>query len=112
METKTYSPHRVVNLINRASKSFSLLTERTVIGHSHIQPSPQELVYMYNVLGEMVNGLLDMEPKETIIEKQTDFIIGMYLVNGQCPRCKNNEIKLDHKFCKICGMPIVRDGEI
>jgi len=26
----------------------------------------------------------------------------------QCPRCKNSEIELDHKFCKICGLPLIK----
>lgn len=24
----------------------------------------------------------------------------------QCPRCANSEVKADHNFCKICGLPL------
>ncbi len=25
-----------------------------------------------------------------------------------CPRCKNEEISTDHRYCKICGLKLIR----
>ena len=108
---KNYNPVVIAELTKRVGNCLSIMTGAagTPNNISRLQPSPQELVFMYNALGEMVHGLLDMDPKEISDKKPTNVILGMYLVNDQCPRCKNSEIELDHKFCMICGLPIMRE---
>jgi len=107
---KSYNPRRISELTKRTGTCFSIMTGAAspANGNPVIQPSLDELVYMYNVLGEMVNGLIDIEPKKHAAQPCLK-VMGMYLVNGKCPICNNSEITLYHEFCKICGLPILRE---
>lgn len=65
-------------------------------------------------------GMLERSPEGYDMEitgvKIPEELIQMFMKHGNdnpgCPRCGNEEITEDAKYCEICGLPVIRKENI
>jgi len=64
--------------------------------------------------GHLICESVALQNRPLLAHSWQDIKFLLELLKCQCPRCKNVEIDITDKFCKICGLPIVdyRFGKI
>lgn len=112
-----YNPTHMLGLNQRVTRAFAeLIGVNNKPGGEHHPVSTEQLVYMYNTLGEMVNGLVEMELDRLADEDEigeigdADDLQRLIKSYSKCPRCGNTCISIGETVCKICGLPVASYG--